>query len=86
MISTIRKVIAEGSYFEKIVDGENELYQIFTFRELKIIELIKLEDNMPTISQKLNISYETVRTHRKNILVKAKTNNSVKLINYLNNQ
>ena len=82
LINTIRKVISEGSYFEKIIDQNNHLDRIFTARELEILDLLKTGHDTQAIAIMLDISYDTVRTHRRNLLHKAKANNIIKLINY----
>jgi DNA-binding NarL/FixJ family response regulator len=53
-----------------------------TLREIEVLGLIMqgLTNNM--IAQKLFISYETVKTHRKNILDKTGSKNTACLINY----
>ncbi|MFN0048735.1 MAG: response regulator [Cytophagales bacterium] len=84
MIHTIRKVISEGSFFEPINDYDNLLKRIFTGREIEVLELIKIGYDAQTIGKMLNITYETVRTHRKNLLQKAKANNIIQLFNYTN--
>ncbi|MCA6074830.1 response regulator transcription factor [Fulvivirga sedimenti] len=56
---------------------------LFTSREKEILRhLIRGEDSKE-ISEALNISYETVRTHRKNILKKADVHSTVELISFL---
>ncbi|MDX2190351.1 MAG: response regulator transcription factor [Bacteroidota bacterium] len=83
LINTIRKVISNGSFFEELNDGDALLSRIFTPREMEVLDLIKTGYDTQTIAEMLQITYETVRTHRKNLLQKAKANNIVKLINYI---
>jgi len=53
---------------------------IFTKREKQIIRLMAEGLKNKEISEKLNISLNTVKNHRKTIMVKASVNNSVELI------
>jgi DNA-binding CsgD family transcriptional regulator len=52
-----------------------------TIREVEIISLIMLGLTNNEIADKLFISYETVRSHRKNILEKTGAKNTASLIN-----
>lgn len=75
LIHTIKMVLKNGSYYESSTsNNENEMFKIFTKREIEIIEFFKARFTINEISNKLNISMETVRTHRKNILFKLKQN------------
>lgn len=56
---------------------------LFTPRELDVIKLLLKGLTSREISEELNISYETSRTHRKNILNKACTKNTSQLIRYI---
>ncbi|SER85328.1 LuxR C-terminal-related transcriptional regulator [Pedobacter rhizosphaerae] len=58
----------------------NPSQPIFTKREIEIIRLLSLGLTNINIADKLYISFETVRTHRKNILRKSKSKNSGELI------
>ena len=53
-----------------------------SIREIEILGLIMLGYTNQEISEKLFISYETVRSHRKNILTKTGARNTAALINY----
>jgi DNA-binding CsgD family transcriptional regulator len=53
-----------------------------TIREVEILSLIMLGLTNHEIADKLFISYETVRSHRKNILEKTGAKNTAALINY----
>ncbi|MEX2591516.1 MAG: helix-turn-helix transcriptional regulator [Anditalea sp.] len=55
----------------------------FTYRELDVLKLLIRGFTSRKIAEILAISYETARTHRKNILNKANTNNTGQLINYV---
>ena len=53
-----------------------------SIREIEILGLIMLGYTNHEIAEKLFISYETVRSHRKNILTKTGACNTAQLINY----
>ena len=55
-----------------------------SLREIEVLALIMKGLTNHEIAQKLFISYETVKTHRKNILSKTGTHNTASLINYYN--
>ncbi len=53
-----------------------------SIREIEILGLIMLGYTNQQIADKLFISYETVRSHRKHILAKTGASNTAALINY----
>lgn len=53
-----------------------------TLREIEILGLIMLGYTNLQIAEKLFVSYETVRSHRKHILEKTGAKNTAALINY----
>jgi len=53
-----------------------------SIREIEILGLIMLGYTNHEIAEKLFISYETVKSHRKNILMKTGAKNTAALINY----
>ena len=53
-----------------------------SIREIEILGLIMLGYTNQEIADKLFISYETVRSHRKNILTKTGASNTAALVNY----
>lgn len=55
---------------------------ILSVREIEIITLIALEYSGKEISEQLFISMNTVETHRKNIIRKLKTKNTIGLVKY----
>lgn len=55
---------------------------LFSSREKEIVALLVRGYSSRQIAEQLQISYETVRTHRKNILHKAGVNNTQQLIRY----
>jgi len=54
----------------------------FSMREKEIIRLLTKGLTSKQIANQINISYETARTHRKNILKKSGLNNTAQLIGY----
>lgn len=56
---------------------------LFTGREMDVIRLLIRGYSSREIAGALDISYETARTHRKNILGKANTKNTGEFINYI---
>jgi DNA-binding NarL/FixJ family response regulator len=62
----------------------NILIEKLTKRELEIIKLIAIQMNSIQISEKLFLSYYTVKTHRKNILQKLELKNTAGLIEFAN--
>ena len=53
-----------------------------TERELEVVQLLAKEYTNDKIAAKLQISYRTVETHRKNIMQKAKAHNLAGLLKY----
>ncbi len=51
-------------------------------REIEVLGLIMLGYTNKDIAEKLFISFETVRSHRKNILLKTGAKNTAALVNY----
>lgn len=60
----------------------NKSKELFSNRERDIIKLLLKGNSSRLIAEKLFISPETVRTHRKNILKKAKLNSTAELLAY----
>lgn len=93
LLEGIQIVISGGTYFDKAVtnpaqNSENPFIDNFaqrlnlTFREIEIIRLIKVGFTNEQIAEKLNLSFFTVKTHRKNIHFKLKLNNVAELIEF----
>jgi DNA-binding CsgD family transcriptional regulator len=57
-------------------------HQRLSIREIEVLGLIMQGLTNQEIADKLFISYETVRSHRKNILAKTHAKNTAALINY----
>lgn len=53
---------------------------ILTYREYQVLSLIIQEKTSIQIAEVLNISSRTIETHRKNLLAKTKSINSVGLV------
>jgi DNA-binding NarL/FixJ family response regulator len=69
----------------KQVKYETSIYQEkLSSREIDVLSLIMQGLTNREISDKLFISFETVRSHRKNILRKTGSKNTAALINYYN--
>lgn len=66
----------------KLNKSLNQEDNILSARELEIITLISLEYSGKEISEQLFISTNTVETHRKNIMKKLKTKNTIGLVKY----
>ena len=58
------------------------LFDLLTLREREILRLVANGDSNKTISDKLYISFQTVKTHRKNICRKLETGKLIELIKY----
>lgn len=75
-----RDSIAEGyRYTNKRMDGA---YVGLTAREREVIRLVALERTNDEISQALNISVDTVKTHRKNLMGKLNVRGVAGLVKY----
>lgn len=95
LIAAIRKVAGGGMYFSDevhntIMQGYTKLTNqknkeeaiVFTPREIDILQLLIKEYNNEKIADKLNISYRTVETHRKNMMQKTKSHNLAGLLRF----
>jgi|GEM_PF-1261653 len=67
---------------KKIKNGYEIRNHKLSIREIEILSLIMLGHTTQEIADKLFISYETVKSHRKNILEKTGAKNTAALINY----
>jgi DNA-binding CsgD family transcriptional regulator len=63
----------------------NEFLDFFTGREHEVITCLEKGYNTKTIADKLNISFYTVQTHRKNILRKSRCHNIIELLSFCRN-
>jgi DNA-binding CsgD family transcriptional regulator len=70
------EVVLEGS------DGQDKLAYNLTPRELQVINMISVGHTNQQIADKLFVSLNTVKTHRKNILKKTKCKGTADLTNF----
>lgn len=63
--------------------GLEPLNNLFSLRELEILKLLLKGYTSRKISQLIQISYETARTHRRNIQTKANCKNTRELMNFV---
>jgi DNA-binding NarL/FixJ family response regulator len=93
LVEAIEKVYAGKTYFNDavynvIVKGFAEIHKHpeqkaeLTAREKEIVQLLAQEYTNEKIASRLNISYRTVETHRKNIMQKTGAGNLAGLIKY----
>jgi DNA-binding NarL/FixJ family response regulator len=68
---------------ERLKSGEGET-KLLSNRELEIAKLVCKEFSSDEIAEKLNLSFHTISTHRKNILKKLKLKNTIDLLKILN--
>jgi DNA-binding CsgD family transcriptional regulator len=71
------KIMYEDVYYP----DENDV-EFLTSREKKIIQLIAAGSSNKEIAAKLNISFHTVKAHRRNIREKTQTTNAAQLIEF----
>ncbi len=77
------KILKSMMSSETITDSTESLPPVaLTKREMEIIKLIAMEYTGPEIAKKLFISINTVETHRKNLVRKTKSKNTVGLVKY----
>jgi len=67
---------------KKLKNGREINTQKLTVREIEVLGLIMQGFTNNEIAEKLFISYETVKSHRKNLLIKTGAKNTASLINY----
>ncbi|MBE0650658.1 MAG: response regulator transcription factor [Bacteroidales bacterium] len=75
LIASIRKIALEGEYSKNVFRQKKP-----TKRELEIIEQLAKGMTSRQIASILNISFETVQTHRKRLFSKFNVNSSAELI------
>lgn len=63
------------------IDLSDTLEEPLTNRELSVLQLMKQGLLSKEIANSLNISINTINTHRQNILLKLKANNSIEAVN-----
>jgi DNA-binding NarL/FixJ family response regulator len=74
--------LQQGALNHAIKGGKANLNSLFTEKELAIIKLIYEELTSAEIAKKLNVSIRTVETHRRNILIKTDTKNTVGIVKF----
>jgi DNA-binding NarL/FixJ family response regulator len=82
---TVRSTDPDGLkaiLYKRLRRGATTLRQKLSAREIDIFSLIIQGFTNKKIAEKLFISFETVRSHRKNILEKMGASNTAMLINY----
>ena len=63
------------------IDLSDTLEEPLTNRELSVLQLMKQGLLSKEIARSLNVSINTINTHRQNILLKLKANNSIEAVN-----
>ncbi|MEO1054564.1 MAG: response regulator transcription factor [Bacteroidota bacterium] len=90
-INAVRSVVEKGNYLSPEVmqnfigsqKGKESAYgKKLSDREIEIVQLIANELTTEEIAEKLHLSAFTIKTHRKNILLKLGLKNSAGLIKY----
>ncbi len=76
--ATVIQALTQKSNVERPIFENHSL----TRREIEVLKLISQEMTGLAIAEKLNLSYFTVETHRKNILKKLGLNTSFALVKY----
>lgn len=93
LILAVNKILKDERYFDKKLDSEkynlhHDDYFAKTYalskREVEVISLVKNGYSSEEIAQKLYLSFETVRSHRKNIYLKLGINKLSDLILFAN--
>lgn len=78
----IEIIIAGGSYIDPSLPKPQREIEPLTLSENKVLKLIAEDKEDPEISQLLEITPTTVRTHRSNIMAKRDIKNAVELYRY----
>lgn len=97
LVSAIKKVADNGYYFSDEVQAsilhgytekpaKEEPGVTLTHREREILELLSREYTNEEIARRLNISFRTVETHRKNMMQKTGASNLAGLLRYAYNK
>ncbi len=82
-------LLQQDSFLKEVVENRfvffnsnYEKFQLLTPREREILKLISLGNSNKTISEKLHISFQTVKTHRKNVCRKLESGKLIDLIQF----
>lgn len=87
----LAEVESGGSWFSnellrdiiKSIKKTNEVKEAFSEREIEIVKLICEGLTNEQIADRINLSYETVRWHRSNLLAKTKCSNTASMVMYV---
>jgi DNA-binding NarL/FixJ family response regulator len=92
LIETLRQLETNNFYLSKTLQQETERKKSFrdqfvnkmklTKRELELIPLLATGKNSSQIAGQLDISTNTIDTHRKNIFRKLEINSMIELVNF----
>lgn len=91
LVTAIRALRKGDDYFgtevmktimQSINNKSKDVASPLTARELEVLKLIGKALSGPEIASRLNISVNTVETHRRNILIKLNMKNSLELVRY----
>lgn len=91
IVNAIKKVYLGGKYFSQevmsaVIKKENSATNNQSFhltkREKEIITLIYFGFSNPSMAEKLFLSIDTIKTHRKNIMRKLELNNTADLVKF----
>jgi DNA-binding NarL/FixJ family response regulator len=92
LIKTLRQLETNNFYLSKTLQQETERKKSFrdqfankmklTKRELELIPLLATGKNSSQIASQLDISSNTIDTHRKNIFRKLEINSMIELVNF----
>lgn len=73
--------VEQGIFNPNLADDRTPcLSRLLTSREMEIVKLLAKGSNAKEIAEKLNLSFNTVRTHRKNMLSKTDCTNTTELV------
>jgi DNA-binding NarL/FixJ family response regulator len=74
-----------GRTIDIIPDIGTEKLSLLSYRELEILQLIKAGLSSKEVGQKLNITENTVKVHRKNLMKKLEVRNMFQATSMLDN-
>ncbi len=86
LFKAIETIMDGGAYYSKTImefcKKNKDIYVDISNREEQIIKLIAKGLNNNVIAQRLSLSKETVKTHKKNIKLKLDVSNTAEIIQY----
>lgn len=87
LTNAIEIIISGGKYYSKAINEfckkTKNSFRELSAREEQIIKLIAVGYDTIDIAEKLFISYETIKTHKKNIRTKLNVNDNHGIIDYV---